>query len=325
MERQESSPELRQDLFTERAVWYIPGRIGRPSDWVPRAQPEEGEEPGRGCPFCPGHEEETPPEVWALRPEGDANTPGWQIRVVPNKYPIGEAHELIVETPQHGADLPDLPLEHLGDVVEAYRERLTALSEDERWEYVSLFKNHGRGAGATRIHPHSQMVGLPLVPPLIEEELRCARRFYDRERRCPYCHTLAEELARGERVVFRNGEMVVWSPYAARMSFECWILPLSHAADFRALAPSQAEALAEALQKALAAVRRVWPSPRPFAYNFYLHTAPTRPDPSVERAYHWHLEVLPRLGRLAGLEWGTGLYANPVPPEVAAEKLRAAL
>ena len=324
MERQENPSELRRDLFTERAVWYIPGRIGRPSDWVPLAQPKENEE--RECPFCPGHEGETPPEIWALRPRGgEPNTPGWRIRVIPNKYPISETHELIVETPRHGADLPDLSLEHLMHVVEVYRERLTALSEDPRWEYVSLFKNHGRGAGATRIHPHSQVVGLPLVPPLMEEELRCARRFYEQQQRCLYCETLRDELERGERVVFRNAEVAVWCPYASRMSFECWIVPLQHAADFRTLMPPQGEALAEALRKALGALRRVWPSPRPFSYNFYLHTAPTQPAPNVEREYHWHFEILPRLGRLAGLEWGTELYANPVPPEVAAERLRAAL
>jgi len=321
VERQEA--ELRRDRFTERAVWYIPGRIGRPSDWVPLAQPKEDDR--KDCPFCPGHEGETPPEVWALRPEGGApNAPGWEIRVIPNKYPIGEAHELIIETPQHNADFPDLPLEHLRRVMEAYRERLAALSQGG-WEYVALFKNHGRGAGATRIHPHSQIVGLPLIPPLLEEELRCAQRFFEREGKCLYCKTLGEELDRGERVVFRNEEFVVWCPFVSRMSFECWIAPLSHAADFRTLSSSQGKALAEALQRALEGLRRVWPSPRPFSYNFYLHTAPSRLSTEIEREYHWHFEVLPRLGRLAGLEWGTGLYANPITPEEAARRLREAL
>lgn len=247
MERQEG--ELRQDLFTERAVWYIPGRIGRPSDWVPLAQPKADER--KDCPFCPGHEGETPPEIWALRPEGgEPNAPGWEIRVIPNKYPIGKAHELILETPQHGADLPDLSLKHLRRLMGVYRERLAALAQ-QGWAYVALFKNHGRGAGATRIHPHTQVVGLPLVPPLLEEELRCARRFFARRGECLYCKTLAEEGDGGERVVFRNGEFLVWCPYASRMSFECWIVPLSHAADFRALEPSQEEALAEALQLSL--------------------------------------------------------------------------
>ncbi len=328
-----SEPELRRDPFTGRWVWFVPQRLGRPSDWV-RAPTSTAapSEPGvvardaRECPFCPGHEARTPPEIWALRADPDDPT-SWQIRVIPNKYPINDSHELIVETPHHGLDLADLPEAHLVRLLNVYRARFEARAREGRWRFVALFKNHGRGAGATRVHAHAQLLGLPVVPPLVREELRRARRALARTGRCPYCATLERELQTGERLVDRDEHVVAWAPYASRMALECWLLPRRHRADFRDASPQELAALARLLGRTLKRLKRAVPEGA-YAYNFYLHTLPVGPEgahPEHADSYHWHLEIVPRLGRLAGLEWGTGLYVNPVLPEEAARQLREAL
>ncbi len=326
-ERSQTEPELRRDPFTGRRVWFVPGRIGRPSDWVRTAAPSDAvARDAKDCPFCPGHEDQTPPEIWALRDDPDDPT-SWRIRVIPNKYPINEAHELIIETPQHGLDLADLPEEHLALMIEAYKRRFEARAREGRWRTIALFKNHGRGAGATRIHPHAQLIGLPFVPPLLRTELRRAWQAHRRRGRCLYCETLKQELPGGERIVDQNEHFVAWSPYAARMALECWLLPRRHQADFLEISPHEMRALAQLLGYTLRRLKAVLPE-WAYAYNFYLHTLPVsaaRAHPQQAESYHWHIEIVPRLGRLAGLEWGTGLYVNPVFPEEAARLLREAL
>lgn len=316
--------ELRRDPLTGRRVLFASGRIARPHDFYSayKASPPES------CPFCPGHEDQTPPETWAIR-EGEPDTPGWRIRAVPNKYPICEAHELIIETPRHDVDLPDLSPTEVEAIIAAYRSRMEALAEQGRWRYLALFKNHGHGAGASRAHPHAQLMGLEFVPPLVREELRIARRAYRKSGRCIYCETIEHELEFKERVIEADERFFVWSPYAARVPLECWILPRRHQHDFLNISAEDAAALACVLQRALARLTALLKGPL-YAYNYYLHTSPLaagsrkQPEATVH-GYHWHLELLPRLGRLAGLEWGTGLYVNSVTPEEAARRLRAAL
>lgn len=314
-------PERRDCPFTRRRVLVAEGRRRRPSDWETSSlSPDDRSD----CPFCEGHEAQTPPELWALRDrESEPDTPGWQVRVVPNKYPIAEPHELIVETPEHDVDLPDLPPAHVARVISAYQKRLRAVASQSGVRYPALFKNHGRAAGASRAHPHAQLVGLPFVPPLIQEELAIARASHEREGRCLYCATIERELASGGRIIEADEAMLVWSPVAARAAYECWVLPRRHRHDVRELSSGEIAALAEALQRALARLRTVLAHTRsPHAYNYYLHTTPTHTSPESELSYHWHVEILPRLGTPAGLEWGTGAYVNPVPPEEAARALR---
>jgi UDPglucose--hexose-1-phosphate uridylyltransferase len=316
--------ELRRDPFTGRRVWFVPGRSGRPSDWIPKgdAAPKDAKD----CPFCPGHEDQTPPEIWALRDDPHDVT-SWRIRVIPNKYPISGAHELILETPKHGADLADLPQTQLAEIITVYRDRMAAHAGEGRWRYLSLFKNHGWPAGASRAHPHAQLVGLPFVPPLVRLELQRARRAYRRRNRCLYCETIEREIRLKDRVIELDERFVVWSPYAARMSLECWLLPRRHAADFLAIESEEILSLARLLGRTLRRLKTLLP-PRAYAYNFYVHTLPVssaRAHPEQAESYHWHIEIVPRLGRLAGLEWGTGLYLNPLFPEEAARMLREAL
>lgn len=308
--------EIREGRLTPRRVVVSEKRGRRPSDWVRRDE----EKTDRDCPFCPGHEAETPPEVWALRDEGtSADEPGWTVRVIPNKYPIAAPHELIIETPRHDADLPDLSVPETEHVVEAYQNRLSTVAGQDGVVYPALFKNVGRAAGASRAHLHSQLIGLSFVPPSIEAELRMADAHREAQESCLYCDTIAEELNAGDRVIWADDDFLVWSPQAAIAPYECWILPRAHTADFRGIDDERRSALARVLTRTVNALYGVFEGR--FAYNYYLHTAPLGDHDRAAEGFHWHLEILPRLGTPAGLEWGSGVYVNAVPPERAAREL----
>ncbi len=306
--------EVRRGRLSARRVIVSATRGKRPSDWVHRDE----ERTDQACPFCPGHEGETPPEVWALRDGSASDEPGWRVRVVPNKYPIVAPHELIVETPHHDTDLPHLSLDDAERVVAAYRDRMGSVAREEGVVYPALFKNVGRAAGASRAHLHSQLIGLPFVPPAIEAERRMAEGHREAAGRCLYCDTIDDELARAERVVWADERFLVWSPQAAVTPYECWILPRAHTADFLAADDADLAALARVLSRTLGALHRTFGGR--FAYNYFLHTAP-RQGAAGRDGFHWHLEILPRLGTPAGLELGSSVFVNPVPPERAAREL----
>lgn len=309
--------EVRQGRLSPRRVIVSEKRGQRPSDWVRR----DDERSDQACPFCPGHEGETPPEIWALRDDSGADGPGWQVRVVPNKYPIIAPHELIIETPHHDADLPDLSLDEAERAVYTYRERMAAVTRERDVVYPALFKNVGRAAGASRAHLHSQLLGLSFVPPAVEAELGMAARHRESTGNCLYCDTIDGELARDERVIWADDDFLVWSPRAAMAPYECWILPRHHTTDFLNIDDPGLRALADVLTRTLGALYGVFEGR--FAYNGFIHTAPAG-EPHMEglESFHWHWEILPRLGTPAGLEWGSGVFANAVPPERAAGELR---
>lgn len=327
-------PELRRDPLLGRWVIIATDRAYRPSD-IPKPPPAA---PGAYCPFCPGHEAATPPEVLAHRPAGGApNGPGWTLRVVPNRYPalmvegdldregvgpydrmngIG-AHEVIIETPEHQPDLGDLTAEQVEAVLWAYRERILDLRRDVRLRYVLVFKNQGRSAGATLEHGHSQLIALPIVPRQVEEELAGARKHFEAKERCLFCDIIAHERREQVRVVSENADAIAISPWAARSPFETWILPKRHDARFEELARPQAHGVAEILRQT---VHRLDLALQRAPYNFMLHTAPLREGQMPH--YHWHIEVVPALAQVAGFEWGSGFHINPTPPEEAAAFLR---
>ncbi|HLE78206.1 MAG TPA: galactose-1-phosphate uridylyltransferase [bacterium] len=328
-------PELRKDPITRRWVIIATERAARPTD-LPHEEivPSDSET----CPFCEGREDRTPPEIYAIRSPGTApNTPGWRVRVVSNKYPalriegdtertpvgiysrmdgVG-AHEVIIETTDHHAHLGLLPVDQVADVLRAFLQRYQDLRGDTRFEYVLLFRNHGRAAGASLSHPHSQLIALPIVPKVVSEELDAAEKFFAKEGRCIYCAMVEQERAAQERVVYENGAFVVIEPYASRSPFETWILPTQHEADFGLLSPEDIPALAEALHEALSRLDATLKNP---PYNFIIHTLPYKEGSKY--AYHWHIEIIPQLTRVAGFEWGSGFYINPVVPEHAARYLR---
>ncbi|MDQ7844661.1 MAG: galactose-1-phosphate uridylyltransferase [Armatimonadota bacterium] len=328
-------PELRKDPISRRWVIIATERAARPTDF-----PHEEVEPNDAsrCPFCEGRETQTPPEIFAIRRAGTArDAPGWRVRVVPNKFPalriegrtdrspvgiytrmdgVG-AHEVIIETTEHHTHLGLLPVDQVADVIRAYLHRYRDLKNDPRFEYALLFRNHGRTAGASLSHPHSQLIALPIVPNRAAQEVEAAERYFGRHGRCIYCAMLEQELAARERVVWENEHFAAIAPYASRFPFETWLVPKAHEADFGALRPELEVPLAGALQEALLRLHRCLQNP---PYNFIIHTLPYREE--TRHAYHWHLEITPRLTQVAGFEWGSGFYINTVVPEDAARYLR---
>ena len=264
----------------------------------------------QNCPFCPGHESETPPEIFSYRVDG-----AWQLRVVPNKYPAARAHEVIIETPDHSLTLADVTQGQAAAVFRCFRDRIFDLGKDRGLEYIMIFKNQGEAAGATIEHSHTQLLALPVVPALVEEELDGSRGHYERTGSCVYCRLAHEELP--ERVVLDSAGFAVISPYAARFPFETWIIPKRHHSHFEAADEETITDLAGVFQATMRRINGALSRP---AYNMLIHTAPIHQPPM--RHYHWHVEVIPRLNKIGGFEWGTGVYINPTPPEEAAQRLR---
>ena len=329
-------PELRRDPVTGRWVIISTDRRKRPNDFHIEPATALGREQ---CPFCPGRESLTPPEVLSYRQNGSAaNAPGWDLRVVPNKYPAlqvegtldraGEglfdrmngigAHEVIIETPDHGRTLAAMSEPEIERVLWAYRERILDLKRDIRLRYILVFKNHGAAAGATLEHTHSQLIALPIVPDFVREEIDGARRHFANKERCVFCDIARQDLGDGRRIVVENADIVALSPYAPRLPFETWLLPKRHGARFEEAPRHEYESLARALKSVLQRMDRALETP---PFNLIVHTSPFVDD--VTEVYHWHVEILPKLTRVFGFEWGTGFYINPTPPEEAAQVLRA--
>ena len=330
-------PELRRDPIVGRWVIISTERAHRPTDFRQVLPPMP---PQPLCPLCPGNEAQTPPEILAYRGSGSAsNTPGWSLRVIPNKFPAlqieGElgregvgfydrmngvgAHEVIIESPDHKASLAGLSEKQLEDVFWAYRDRILDLRKDFRLRYVLLFKNHGAAAGATLEHTHSQLIALPIVPTNVLNEIAGCQEHYKEKERCIYCDIVRQEIADRSRVVGENAEFLSIAPFAPRFPFEVWVLPKKHISYFEESQKFQFEALARIFSETLRRLDRALGSP---PYNFVLHTSPLHEK--TGEFYHWHIEMMPKLAQVAGFEWGTGFYINPIPPEDAAAFLRDA-
>ena len=330
--------EIRQDQATKRWVVMATERAKRPQDLAGDVSAvEEQPEHSADCPFCPGNEERTPPELFAVRDGGAPNTPGWKVRAIPNAFPAlqpeGEievsmphcftsisgvgAHEVIIESPLHNANPATMSVEEVELALQAACARFEALGQDERLSYVALFRNNGRAAGSSLTHPHSQIIATPIAPTVVRLEIEEARRHYDDRIHCVYCEVIEEELEAGERIVVENEWFVVYQPFASRWPFETWILPKRHASVFNPGEVCPLGPFAETLHRTLRALYEGLGNP---AYNLVLHEAPLRD--TCDDYYHWHIEILPRLSTPAGFELGTGIWINTVLPEESAEFLR---
>lgn len=327
-------PELRKDPIVGRWVIIAPDRAKRPEDF---SQEFKLRHDGF-CPFCQGNEDATPPEIFASREPGThPNRPGWRTRVVPNRFPAlqvegglekqGEglydlmnglgAHEVIIECPGHETSLARLPVETVREVLWVYRERLTDLKKDPRLVYGLIFKNKGAPAGASLDHCHAQLIVTPVVPVAVMEEMAGALEFYNYRDRCIFCDIIQQELAGGDRVVMDTPGFVVFCPFAARFPFETWILPKQHSSQYENIPRQGVKELGTVLRQTLGRLELALDDP---PYNYVIHTAPLNAGELAH--YHWHIEIFPRLTRVAGFEWGSGFYINPVPPEEAAAFLR---
>ena len=280
--------------------------------------------------------------MFALRgAESRADTPGWTVRVVPNKFPalsvhaphISEPellyqtaahgfHEVVIETPQHDLRLGQASLRQLETILTVYQSRARILSGEPGVQNVVVVRNEGRGAGASQAHPHSQIFALPLVPSRLVDELAEAARRFNERGCCPTCEMVDRERADARRVVVENEDFIALTSFAPRFPYETWIVPTVHAHDFREADDRQLRGLASVLKQVLTALETVESS---CPYNVVLHTAPVQPTIGGERAFHWRIEILPRLTIPSGLELACDVFIIGVTPEHAAEKLRAVL
>lgn len=329
-------PELRQDIVTGQWVVVAMERAKRPSDFKKLESKVSPSGPA-DCPFCPGHEMMTPLELFAVRPDNpQPNTPGWQVRVVPNKYPAFESgesfesssaifpcrtadgsHEVIIHSPDHFASLATLSLEQVSMVLRVYRHRYRLNAEDPRVRYVHLIVNHGRESGASLEHPHSQLFGMPLIPPLLQLELAGANWHYTSKGKCVFCRIVEEETEAGVRVIHSDDLFVAIAPFASKLPFEVWIIPRFHQESFDSVDDHQLDAFAGVLKDVLWKYLDRFSDP---PYNYYLHSAPC--DGTSYPFYHWHLEAVPKLTTPGGLEMGTSMMINITTPEQAADHLK---
>jgi UDPglucose--hexose-1-phosphate uridylyltransferase len=327
-------PEIRQNPATKEWVIVATERAKRPEDFARPPKPHRVPRFSKKCPFCPGHEDQTPPEISSNRDERGA----WSVRVVPNRFaalvPEGGTvreedldffrripgfgrHEVIIETPVHNASFGRIDDEKAFEIVSAYHERYLALSRDKRVKLITIFRNYGREAGTSLEHPHSQIVATPIVPLHIRHRLEEATRYHDDNGECVFCRIIQAERKENERVVMEGDGFIVIEPFAARSPFETWIIPLEHRSTFGEATFAELTGFARVLNRVLDKIARALGNP---AYNMVIQTAPTNEE--GEDYFHWHVKLFPRVATPAGFELGTGVYINTVLPEAAAGYLK---
>jgi UDPglucose--hexose-1-phosphate uridylyltransferase len=327
--------ELRRDPIVGRWVIVDTDHPNKPEDFIY----EPNIIKGGLCPFCYGNEGLTPPEIEAIREfNTPANTPGWQVRVVPNKFPALQiegdldkrglgiydmsngvgTHEILIESPYHNKDIVDLLNTEIEKFISMYCRRALDLVKDKRFKYIMIFKNYGASAGASLEHSHTQIIALPMVPKNPMEEIKGAFNYFDYRERCIFCDMIRQESQEKERVILENKYFIAFCPYVSRFPFEIWIIPKKHNGLFCHLAPEELPSLAIILQDCIRRVKKIFPD---VSYNYIIHSSPVNGDGGIEY-YHWHIEFMPKLTRTAGFEWGSGFYITPITPELAANYLR---
>jgi UDPglucose--hexose-1-phosphate uridylyltransferase len=339
--------ELRKDYLLNRWVVIATERGRRPTDFA-----KQKKEPAQAgvCPMCPGNEHMTPPAVLVYlkqnrgikkaKDENGFRPKNWLVRCVPNLFPafappkeqIDQAqimksnsfgyaighHEVLVESPNHDEDPADAELPQLVHVINAYIDRLRELSAKPYVQYVQIFRNHGKEAGASLSHAHSQIIATPFVPTIVEEELAASKNFWNQHEKCVFCDIIEKE-SKSPRLVHDNSSFVVFAPYASVHPMEFWILPKKHDANILSLTQTEIEAFAQTLKASLKGLKDLVNDP-PYNYGFHLSI-----NSEAKDYYHWHLEVYPQLAIWAGFEKSTGMYINTVTPETAATELRKAI
>jgi len=326
--------ELRREPVTRMWVVVTTDHPKGPSDYLPFKPPYRVQEVEGPCPFCPGNEKMTPQETYSLRRDGGR----WSVRVVPNKFPffhiegdydrrpegmydvmeaIG-AHEIVVEAPDHDQSLATMEPMQIEKILRAYRERLTDLEKDQRFQQFLILKNY---PGIFNRHPHSHILAMPVIPKRIDEEVSGTLDYYQRKERCIFCDIIKEEMAMKKRVILETVHFLIFLPFASRYPFEAWIIPKVHSPDFHRIKEEEMADLSGGIQSLFRCFFELLSDP---PYSFTLHTSPVqnrfhRPE------YHWHIETRLRIGLREGFEWGTGFFVNPTPPEDAANFLRGVL
>jgi UDPglucose--hexose-1-phosphate uridylyltransferase len=331
-------PELRQDSTTKEWVIIATERAKRPHDFKITKTKEVLPSFMDSCPFCPGNESKTPPEILAYRDSGKANGPGWRVRVTSNKYPalvhrgstvrkneeslfrkmdgVG-VHEIIIETPYHNGSIALMQDKEVQEILRAYRERYNVLKKHPTVKLIIIFKNYGRSAGISLDHPHSQLVATPIVPLHIRRRFEVATSYYDDTGRCINCDVVIAELKNKKRLVLEADKFVVFHPFASRSPFETWIAPRRHLSSFGNIPEEDIPDLASVLKTTLLKIYKSLNNPD---FNFVIHTAPV--DDENKSYYLWYIQIIPRLTTVAGFEIGSGIFINTSLPEETAEFMR---
>lgn len=293
------------------------------------------------CLLCPGKEGETPAEITSIKEDGR-----WLVRVIPHFNPLFQiegdlgrrgvgmydrmnnigANEIVIETPEHERSPEDIGIDQINRVLNVYRDRLADLEKDARLRYVFIYKNRGRAAGAIFSHPHSQVVATPIIPKRIKEELDGAKQYYAYKERCIFCDMMREEMRMEDRVIYETRDFIAFSPFAPKFPFEFWILPKRHSCAYQDIISSEIEDLSLMMMTMIQKLKKVLNNP---PYNLVIHTAPNRIPRkdhwhTLGEDFHWHIEVMPRLIRMSGFEWGSGFYILSTSPEEGAKYLREA-
>lgn len=335
--------ELRKDLLHGR--WIEVLSVSKsPSEYTLSLSKRPAED---SCILCEGRESETPKETSSIRSlETKPDTPGWWVRAIPSFKPLFRvegnldrravgiydrmnnigANEILIESPKHNIKPEDIGLEQMAKVIKLYKDRIIDLSRDTRLRYILIFKNSLLDPWQESFsHPVSFLIATPIIPENIKDELDQAKQYYDFKERCIFCDIIREELKAGERVIFETQNFICFCPYASSFPFESWIIPKKHNCDFHAISGEEVKDIGFALMNILQRLKVVFGTEPPI--NYFLHTAPNRiprrdQHHTLGDDYHWHIEIVPRLGEKSGFEWGSGLFIQTTSPEKAAKYLR---
>lgn len=326
--------EIRRDLVKNNWVAITADMALKPNDFPINRQGMEATVNHQFCPFCEGNESFTPPEIMACRHDGmPANSAGWSIRVIPNKFSSFQLEgvlektrsgiysnfngvgrqEVIVENPKHNLELHEFDQAKFEQVLQIFRHRINDLSQDERIKYIQIYKNRGIFAGASLSHSHSQIMGLPFVPRgnsgLVD--------YYSKKGQCLICDILNQEKASGLRIIYESEHFILLCPYASRFSYETWVIPKHHSEHFGAINEVEIADLAMVCKEF---TRTMVTSLQDPAYNLVINTSPI--NVPYQPGFHWYMEITPRLLVTAGVDIATGIFMNPVAPELAAAMYR---
>ncbi len=324
---------LRFDIAMNDWVVFAPSRALRPKEVIEAARPG-GTQSASHCPFCPGNETFTPPEIYAVR----APKSSWKVRVIPNKFPALRiednpdraedachfsrmggcgAHEIVVESPEHSVFLAQHPVEQIELIFDTLQVRYRDLMRDRRFRTVILFKNHGLGAGTSLQHPHWQLIATPVVPRMLRVQHTEAEEYFDRHGDCLFCVMLEREIEARARVLASNDDYVAFLPFASHVPFETWIMPRRPQPSFTFVASPQLKSLAAILKSVLLKLYTGLNNPD---FNLTIDDVPRGEE--NKDYFRWHMRILPRLSTPAGFELGSGMSINSVLPEEAAAFLR---
>ncbi|MBI2252075.1 MAG: galactose-1-phosphate uridylyltransferase [Armatimonadetes bacterium] len=326
-------PEIRQNIVTKDWIIFATERAKRPEDFKKHfAKKEEKPDFSPNCPFCPGNENKTPPAILEIKKDN-----AWIIRVIPNKFSalVNEGipqrktsgikriingvgvHEVIIETPAHNSTTGLMEEENVREIIQVYKKRYLDLEKDSRLSQIIIFKNHGKSAGTSLEHPHSQLIATPIVPASVRQRFEEAMRHYDENGVCVFCQMIEEEIKDQERLILEDDKFLAIIPYAAYSPFHIWILPKRHSASFGEINQEEIKSLAGILKNTLAKLYYGLDDPD---YNYCIRS--TSIDQKEVKYFHWYLAIVPKVTKIAGFELGSGMFINVSMPEESAKFLR---